>query len=170
MEQRKTVDLINWDKNNDARIITETNWEKLKADIKRRGVREALKIGADNTVYDGNNRLKAVMYWIAQDIHQADNGMTLDALPVEVYDTPTEASKWELALTGNEQFASWNKNTLSNYLSDFEDTLELSLFNIEFDDPQSFDEQLADEGEEKTPKDKTKKEIICPNCQTPFIP
>lgn len=170
MEQRRTLDLINWDKNNDARIITETNWEKLKADIKRRGVREALKIGADNTVYDGNNRLKAVNFWLAQDIHTADNGVSFDILPVEVYDTPTEAAKWELALTGNEQFASWNRNILSNYLPEFEDTLELSLYNIEFDDPQSFDEQLDDEATDKPTKEKTKKDITCPNCNHIFTP
>lgn len=166
MEYRDISQLHNWDKNNLARQITDVNWNKLITDIKRRGVKDAFKIAQDGTVYDGNHRLKALNHWIAQGTTIADNGVSLTQVPIEVIDPQSETEKWEVAFTGNEGFASWNRDGLTSYQGEWE-ALELSLFNIEFDDPESIDEQLFEE--EHAPRDKKPKEVECPECHSKFI-
>lgn len=167
-EYKNINELSFWTKNQQVREISEENWNKLIADIKRNSILEPFKIGTDNTVYDGNNRLKAARTIIAEGITQAENGKSLIEVPVIIYDPQTEASKWELALKGNEQFANWNQEGLANYMPEFENDLDLSLINIDFVEPESIDDQLEDES--NISKSKNPKEYTCPNCQTKFTP
>lgn len=166
MEYRDINLLTFWSKNHEVRQISDENWNKLIADIKRNGILEPFKIGQDNTVYDGNNRLKATRQIIAEGVTQAENGKSLMQVPVNIYDPQTEAAKWELALKGNEQFANWNQEGLSTYMPEFENELDLSLINIDFIEPESIDDQL--EEEPKTPPSKKLKEFTCPECGHKF--
>lgn len=164
MEYRHIDTLSFWAKNQEVREITESNWHKLIADIKRNGILEPFKIGEDGVVYDGNNRLKATRQIIVEGQTTSENGKDLTQIPVNIYTPQTEANKWELALKGNEQFANWNQEGLSNYMPEFENELDLSLINIDFIEPESIDDQL----EEDPPKTPKKKQVTCPACQHQF--
>ena len=166
MEYKNVMELSFWEKNQAVREITDANWNKLVADIKRNGILEPFKIGEDGIVYDGNNRLKAIRQIIGEGITASENGKDLSQVPVNIYNPVSEAQKWELALKGNEQFANWNQKGLENYMPEFENELDLSLINIDFIEPESIDDQL--EEEPPTSKEKKLKEVICPNCQTKF--
>ena len=131
-----------WDKNEQVRTISESNWLKLLADYKRNGRRDPLKVDTEFIVYDGNHGLKAITQLISEGILSAENGKSLEWLEADIRNPQTEAQKWEIALTGNEGFASWNRETLPNFTSEFENELDLSLINIDFMEPLNFEEQI----------------------------
>ncbi len=168
MELRDVNTLSFWTKNSEVREISEENWNKLIADIKRNGILEPFKIGDDGTVYDGNNRLKAVRQIIAEGITASENGQDLTQIKVNTYSPQTEAQKWEIALKGNEQFANWNQEGLANYMPEFEEELDLSLINIDFVSPESIDDQL-EVSKQQTGGNKSPREAICPKCGEKFV-
>lgn len=165
---RAVTDLKNWERNQQIRKISTDNWEKLLLSLRREGVKEPFKIGEDNTVYDGNNRLKGVYFLIAEGVVTAENGVDLQQIPCLVSNPQTEAQKIDLALTGNEQFASWDQDGLMNYMPEFENDLDLSLFNVDFNDSFSINDQV--ETEEQSKSKREPKEIECPNCNHKFYP
>lgn len=164
MEYLDIEELSYWEKNKEVREITESNWNKLVADIKRNGILTPFDIDQNHVVYDGNNRKKATEQIISEGITTAENGKDLRRIPVTIHEITTEAQKWELALKGNEQFANWNQEGLSNYMPEFEDELDLSLINIEFYEPETIEDQL----EPDKPKEKKAKEVTCPECNNKF--
>jgi hypothetical protein len=57
-EVKQVADLINWDEN--PRIITKAEHERLKRQIKNLGLYKALLINQQNIVLGGNQRLRAL--------------------------------------------------------------------------------------------------------------
>lgn len=165
---RAVTDLKNWERNQQIRKISNDNWEKLLLSVRREGIKEPFKIGEDNTVYDGNNRLKGLYYLIGEGVTTAENGKDLQQVPCLVSNPQTEAQKIDLALTGNEQFAAWDQDGLMNYMPEFENDLDLNLFNVDFDDAQSINDQV--EIEESTKPKREPKEVTCPACSNKFYP
>lgn len=161
-------DLSNWEKNDKVRSISPKNFQKLVASIYRSGIKSPLKIGEDGIVYDGNHRLKALYQLQADEVTTTKSGHLLELVPVTISNPQSEVEKWELALSGNSPYAYWNSDGLSNYLPEFEDELDMSLYNIDFFDPESMEEQLTEEEEEKKEEPQKVNFIICPNCQHEF--
>ena len=168
---RNYTELTNWDKNESAREISTDNWAKLLLSIRREGIKTPFKVDENGIVYDGNNRLKGIREITAGGTTTAENGKDLLQVPCILETPTTEAQKWDLALSGNEQFASWNQDGLTTFLPEFENDLDLSLYNVDFFEPESMLEQI-EEGdgaiEGKTPK--TPKEVECPECHAKFTP
>lgn len=160
--------LKNWDKNNEARMITEENWNKLVASIQREGIKDPLKIDNDGVVYDGNNRVKALIQVLTMPQHHASEWVSVD-----IRHPKNEAEKWDIALSGNGQFAQWSQDGLSNYMPEFENELDISLYNVNFFDPKGFDEFTNPEEEttaEKQIGGNKDKSIKCPQCGHVFTP
>lgn len=170
---RHYTQLHKWDKNDKVTLITEDNWLKLLADIKKNGVVSVVKIGDDNTVYDGNHRLEAVKELIEkQGVQTSDNGIDLSYLPIQIFTPQTEAEKWRIALISHSDYRSWNREQLANYHPEFEE-LDLSLINIDFFDPSSPDfwngKDTSDEDDSmQGSASSTPREVICPACQHRF--
>lgn len=136
--------LKEWSKNRTARTISQNNYNKLKDDIALNGVEEEFSIGEDGVVYDGNNRLRVLQELIGEGTKVAHNGRDLEWVPVKLEHPKTEADKWRIALRGNEHFATWDADGLNNFLPEFEDEIDLTLFNITFAEPKSINETLED--------------------------
>lgn len=176
--------LKQWDKNKEARNISEVNRIKLHDDILLNGILDEFKIDATGVTYDGNNRLGIVNELIGEGTLSASNGKSLEWVPVKIYPVETEADKWKIAFRGNEHFASWNAEGLNKYLADFEDDLDLSLFNIDFSEPKSIEDTLkameqayndteaakeeAKEAGEVNPSIQDVKIATCPQCGHQF--
>lgn len=166
-----TLDQLHtWDKNEASRLITADNFSKLKADIQRNGIEEALIVGPDGTVYNGNHRLKALLELAKENITTANNGKALNDVPVVVKEINSEADKWRAALVGNSQYAQWSEG-LSNFLPEFENDVDVALINVNFGTPLSIENQLdvsSDDDKSGDPKQKKLKELQCPNCGHSF--
>ncbi len=164
-------ELTEWPKNKDLRTITEDNYQKLLLALRKEGIKDPFKIGQDNIVYDGNNRLRAINELIASGVLHAENGKDLQQIPVIIENPQTEAQKVDLALTGNEQFASWNQYGLMNYLPEFENDLDMNLFNVDFFTPQSIEDQVIEKEEPQAPEGNKQPQLVqCPQCSTQFNP
>ena len=165
--------LHRWEKNKKARFITDEKRQQLSADLKRNGIKDAFKVGEDGTIYDGNHRDEEIEKWLAEGIIQSESGQFLDWIPCTIVYPKTEAEKWDYALSRNEQFAQWSREGLEEYLPEFEDELDLSLINVDFEEQLNLDEQLtmneetSDNEEEDNPKRK-EQEVECPNCSHKF--
>lgn len=163
------TELFNWERNTTIRTISTDNFEKLLQAIRREGIKEAFKIGQDNTVYDGNNRLKGLNQIIAEGTTTAQNGVDLTQVPCVMYNPQTEGQKADLALSGNEQFAAWDKDGLMNYLPEIENELDMSLYNVDFFEPESILEQIEEVADEPSGSS-APKQVTCPNCNHQFTP
>lgn len=176
--------LHEWEKNKLARTITDTNFRRLKDSISIHGIDDTFKILPDGTVLDGNNRLRALLDLMDGGVAKSSSGKELAWVPVIVVDAKTEADKWRYALERNGHYASWDPDGLNNFLPEFEEELDLTLFNIEFREPKSIDQTLTEmekaaeqvETEKKEAKEATEvnpnvtetKVAKCPNCGHEF--
>lgn len=164
-------ELKNWEKNSSARYISSDNFEKLVLSIRKKGITDKFKIDEAGIVYDGNNRLKALKRLIDEEhITNAENGSDLKLVPCIVTYPESESDKWDIALSSNGQYASWSQEGLSNYLPEFEEELDLSLYNVDFFEHESMIDQLEDVKDEEKTGGKQEEQIQCPECGHKFLP
>lgn len=168
MDYKNISELHEWDKNKEVRQITEANFLKLKANIKRNGIESVFKILEDGTVLDGNHRLRVIQALLNEGVTTTDNGHDITQVPYEIKQTSSEADKWRIALNGNSEYASYTEN-LSNYMPEFENEIDLSLINVDFSTPASLDEYFpVDDPEKEVKPQKEPREIECPACHDKF--
>lgn len=190
VEKKKTVDgqsywhhslLSNWGKNEEYRLLKQKDWLRLLKSVNKSGVKTKFEIDIDGTVYDGNNRLKAINELISEGVLLAENGKELEWVPVCVHEVPvSEADEIKLATKGNSDsvFAYWNKDTVANNKELFIDVEDDLFF---FNEPVTFGEVFetyeinetsesgTTESDNSAPVEiETVREVTCPNCTTKF--
>lgn len=161
--------LSNWGKNSELRLLKEKDWLRLLKSIKKYGVKDIFEINENGTVYDGNHRLRAVNELISEGVTEAENGKSLEWIPVNINHPQSEVEELALAMKGNDKdFAIWNKDAVANYKELFESVPDYEDYSFSFDDPTTFGdvfEVYADDvivEEEEQPK--KEKEPICEKC------
>ncbi len=172
--------LSNWDKNKELRILLEKDWLRLLKSIKKHGVKDVFEISENGTVYDGNHRLRAINELISEGITTADNGKSIEWVPVTVNTPQNEVEELQLAMKGNDKdFAIWNKEAVANNKEIFIQVPDFEDYSFDFNDPvtfgevfASYDEVTEEQGEtsESEKKEEQPIEIVCPHCHERFIP
>jgi hypothetical protein len=165
--------LQNWPRNEDYRILKQKDWLRLLKSLKQEGVKEPFDIDEAGTTYDGNNRLKGTRKLIAEEIKEADNGNSLEWIPVTIHPTPTnEVEELAIAAKGNgdKVFAIWNKDAVANDKELFIQIPDYQDLGFEYDDPTTFGdtfEFFSDDGidEEEEKPVREPQEYICPACE-----
>lgn len=160
--------LKKWPKNEEYRMIRQDGWERLKKSVKKNGIKSPWQVDSEGTIYDGNNRYEAIQYWLANDTTTADNGASLEWVPVEVHRVPqSDTEALEIAVKGNgdKDFAIWNKDAVANQKDLFDQIEDVEDMVFDFDDAVTFDETfdyLEEEPEEKPEKQAKEK---CEKCE-----
>ena len=162
--------LKNWDKNEDLRLIKTKDRQRLLKSLQKNGIKDDFEIGEDGTTYDGNHRLKGIHHLVSQGIRQAENGKSLEWVPVSIHNPQNEVEQLAIAAEGNnDDFAIWNKDAVANNKDLFVQIPGYEEMSFDFEDPVTFGEvfEAYDEniniGEEVWSKKKPET-YECPNC------
>ena len=107
--------LQGWDKN--PRTITEKDFKRLVAQMKKHGVYKPLIVNQDGIVVGGNMRFKALQYLEASDVW------------VSVINTKDEAEMLEIALSDNDRAGSYDEEALAEMVALYE--IDQELYTID---------------------------------------
>ena len=107
--------LQNWDKN--PRTITEKDFERLVAQIKKHGVYKPLIVNQDGIIVGGNMRFKALQY------------LEVSEVWVSVVQTKDEAEMLEIALSDNDRAGSYDEEALAEMVSLY--PIDTELYKID---------------------------------------
>jgi len=168
--------LHKWPKNEEYRLIKEKGWERVKKSVKKHGIKSAFQVDETGTIYDGNNRYEALLFWINEGVTKADNGTSLEWIPVMVHRVPTsEVEALAIAAEGNgdKDFAMWNKDVVANNRDIFEQVEDFTDLVFDMDESPTFSDVFESydvDSSEDTPLPKERKEVECPACHEKFIP
>ena len=150
-----------WDDN--PRIITAENYERLKNHIKKYSQYKPLIINQHNIVIGGNMRLRAM------------EELGFKEVWVVMVTTKGRPEMIEYALSDNEQFGEWDEEKLAEMLT--EDWVDIDVKNFKIDFGKKSLEDLmnefgpSDDDQEEEDEDEDKKKTVeCPKCHHIFTP
>ena len=117
----------------------------------------------------------SVYHLVSQGIRQAENGKSLEWVPVNIHNPHNEIEQLAIAAEGNnDDFAIWNKDAVPNYKQVFEQIPGYEDMSFDFEDPVTFGEVFETYNDinldEEIKSKKEPKQVTCPNCQEKFIP
>src|SRR5205823_4465216 len=144
-------------------------WQRLLKSLQKNGIKDDFEIGEDGTTYDGNHRLKGIHHLVSQGIRQAENGKSLEWLPVSIHNPQNEIEQLAIAAEGNnDDFAIWNKDAVANNKDLFVQIPGYEEMSFDFEDPITFGEVFEtysdiNLGDESKPEQEAK-QLECPNC------
>jgi DNA modification methylase len=146
-------DLELWDKN--PRSIKESDFKRLKKQLKQYGQYKPLLVTVDGVVIGGNMRLRAMREMTG-----------FDEVWVSVIKTKDEAQMMEYALSDNDRAGFYDDELLANIMPTFD--IDYSLFAVDMNSPINLKKILEDggdgggEGTEQLNRKKLTEEFIIP--------
>lgn len=160
---KKVADLQKWDDN--PRFITKEKYKALKAEIKKHGFKDVLKLAADGkTVLNGNHRLPIL------------EELGIEEVNCIITDAKNPAEMLKVALSSNQDYAEYDRDALTElvYKSDIP-IGELMSFEVDLGKRTPIIELLDEVGptfipdpEPETPQGRQLRTVTCPSCHEVF--